>query len=102
MSADFVDENNLSFSCDTINVCINELLSEHTQNKSEYYSRIVNDRFIQCNEQYMSDFDKALDNIYNAVTNDNINIRTISRVFKNLDKLSNSIYRTQLTLYKIL
>lgn len=98
--SDRITEDNLSFDISIISECINEMHS--VEDKDKYFSDIVSDRFAECNRVYLDDFDSALNELYDCVVADNFNMRRMPTVMCKLDKLAKNLYKTQLSLYKIL
>lgn len=99
---DRITEDNLSFDINIINECINEMHSTEVKDKDKYFSDIVSERFTECNRVYMDEFDTVLNNLYDYIVSDEFNMKRIPSVMTRLDKLAKTLYKTQLSLYKIL
>ena len=92
---------NLNFSVPVIESCMAEL-SDPIINKISFFDRLVYDRIEKCNRSYMNDFDEQLKKIEDYAMSPECDVISIGNMMKKLSKLTQSIYKTELSLYKVL
>ena len=92
---------NLNFDISVIEECIEELSEPITDRKS-YFDKMVYERIEKCNRSYMDDFDEQLRKIEDYAMSPSCDLIAIGNMMKRLSRLTQSIYKTELSLYKVL
>lgn len=92
---------NPNFSISIIESCMSEL-SDPILNKLSYFDRLVYERIEKCNRSYMDDFDEQLQKIEDYAMSPECDVVSIGNMMKKLSRLTQSIYKTELSLYKVL
>lgn len=79
---------------DTILKCISDLDNFKISNRNNYYQKCVFERFNKCNDNYVKEFDKTLEKIYNDLfdNNNNFDYSKFRKLLKESAKLTSDIY----------
>lgn len=92
-------EYNISFSEDIINEIREEM---KPVDKNRFMSLLIKKRLDKCNELYLSDFDNELNEFMDMLDNGDYDVYQLMRVLNRASTLTNSLYKSQLSLYKVL
>lgn len=95
-----IKSNNISFDIDILKECISEL--SPIDDREEFFNCLVSNRLEICNKRCIEEFNNQLNMIERKLDPDNVNLNKLSRAIKSMSKLSSSLYKTQITLYKVL
>lgn len=72
------------------------------EDKKKFLSELVLDRQAHCNDVYLEEYDRALDQIVDGIFEKDVSIDVLGKLLKKLCKMSNDTYKSQISLYRIL
>lgn len=90
----------ISFDIDLLKECMLEM--EPIVDKKRFFHQLISERLEACNKRCIDDFNSQLDMIERQLDPDNLDLDKLCRTIKSMSKISTSLYRTQITLYKVL
>lgn len=100
MQARIAKTDSISFDIDLLEECIFEM--SPISDREEFFHNLINNRLEACNRRCIDDFNSQLDLIERQLDPDKLDLDKLCKAIKSVSKISTSLYRTQITLYKVL
>ena len=94
-----IKSDNISFNTDVIKECLKEMDYEDID-KYTFMSDCVAERLSVCNDRYLADYDSKLNVLERGI--DSVSMASMFKIIRRASKVSESMYKTELTLIRLL